>query len=93
MNTPDNNVEEVIPLNLKAILDWCEKFRPDLRPIIWAERKNDGFILLMTVGFEAGRRFQKERPDFPLEASNLYLNQAVTMKDGKEVKVQDEPQG
>ena len=83
MSTPANITEEVIPLNLKAILDWCDKFRPDLRPIVWAERGNDGFILLMTVGFEAGRHFQKDRPDYPLDQAHLYLNQAVVMKDGK----------
>ncbi len=92
MTTPANKTEEVVPLNLAAILQWCDKYRPDLKAVIWAERGNNAFILLMTVGFEAGRRFQHERPDFPLEASNLYLNQAVPMVDGKEVK-SNEPQG
>lgn len=92
MSTPANTVEEIVPLNLKSILDWCDKYRPDLKPVIWSERNNNGFILLVTVGFEAGRRFQHERPDFPLEASNLYLNQAVPMVDGKEVN-SDGPQG
>jgi len=59
-----------------------------LRPVIWAERNNNGFILLMTIGFEAGRRFQKDHPDYPMdqEASPLYLNQAVVMKDGKAIE-------
>lgn len=66
MDKTEAQVTEQIPHNLKAILDWCEVNRPDLRPVVWAERNNDGFILLMTVGFEAGRTFQKESPDYPL---------------------------
>jgi hypothetical protein len=89
---PQPQTEEVVPLNLKAILDWCEEFRPDLRPIIWAERANNGFILLATTGFEAGSKFQKDHPDFPMggEACPLYLNQAVVMQDGQ-VMVSPEP--
>jgi hypothetical protein len=79
--TSKPQVEEVVPLNIKAILDWCDEFRPELRPVVWDQRNNSGFILMMTIGFEAGRRFQKERPEFPIgaEASPLYLNQAVVL--------------
>ena len=61
------------PKNLQAVLDWCETHRPDLKPVIEAERNNDGFILLMTVGFEAGRQFQASNPTFPLNQPHLYL--------------------
>lgn len=61
------------PLNFQAILDWCEQYRPDLRPVVIAEKNNDAFILLMTVGFESGRHFQKNNPKFPLDVSDLYL--------------------
>lgn len=61
------------PKNLQAILDWCAEHRPDLRPVVEAEKNNDGFILLMTVGFEAGRVFQAKNPDFPLNQAHLYL--------------------
>lgn len=81
MSETTGTVEEVVPLNLKAILDWCERFRPDLRPVVWAERNNGGFVMMMTMGFEAGRHFQKDNPDFSMEASNLYLERAEVMKE------------
>jgi|SRR5208283_5056562 len=91
MSEPANKVEEIVPLNLAAIMAWCDKYRPDLKPVIWAERNKDYFIAMMAIGFEAGRHFQKDRPDFPMEASNLYLNQAVPVVDGKEVKPDGDP--
>lgn len=60
---------------MQAILDWCEVHRPDLRPVVEAEKNNDGFILLMTIGFEAGRQFQKDHPDFPMGQPHLYLSE------------------
>lgn len=64
---------EAHPRNFQAILDWCEAYRPDLRPVILAEKDNNGFILLMTVGFEAGRHFQKDNPDYPMDQAHVYL--------------------
>lgn len=81
--------EEIVPLNLLAVLDWCQELRPDLRPVVWAERNNNAFILLLTTGFEAGRHFQHGHPDFPFgaEASTLYVNQAMAMTaSGQKVK-------
>jgi len=63
--TSQTEKTEAQPANFKAILDWCEVNRPDLYPVVMAERNNDGFILLMTVGFEAGRTFQKNNPEYP----------------------------
>lgn len=57
------------PKNLQAILDWCQKNRPDLHAVVEAEKNNDGFILLMTVGFEAGRQFQIDNPNHPIGSS------------------------
>jgi hypothetical protein len=68
-----NETAEKHPLNFQAILDWCEKHRPDLYPVVLAEKNNDGFILLMTVGFESGRQFQHTHPEFPLDQPHLYL--------------------
>lgn len=64
--------EEKYPKNFQAILDWCQENRPDLKPVVEAERNNDGFILLMTVGFEAGRRFQFQNPGFPFTDPSGY---------------------
>ena len=61
------------PKNLQAVLDWCNTHCPDLKPVVEAERNNDGFILLMTLGFEAGRQFQASNPAFPLNQPQLYL--------------------
>ncbi|MBU1179990.1 hypothetical protein KJ885_03530 [Patescibacteria group bacterium] len=58
--------------NFDAIKKWVEKNRPDLMqqlsPIFdgTAQRKTtDAFILLLSVGFEAGRQFQIDNPDAP----------------------------
>lgn len=67
METTANSETEQVPANFKAILDWCEVNRPDLYPVVMAEKNNDGFILLMTVGFESGRLFQKHNPDYPFD--------------------------
>ena len=76
---------EKTPKNLQAILDWCETHRPDLRPVVMAERNNDGFILLMMVGFESGRLFQFNNPSFPLDHPHLYLEDGpeIPKSDGK----------
>jgi len=66
------------PKNLQAVLDWCDAHRPDLKPVIEHERNNEGFILLMSVGFEAGRQFQASNPvdgdgkTLPLNQPHLY---------------------
>jgi hypothetical protein len=74
-----SNETEKQPKNLQAILDWCEVNRPDLRPVVWAERNNAGFILLMTVGFEAGRQFQHDNSTFPLNSPHLYLDDTAAV--------------
>ena len=60
--------------NIQAILDWANANRPDLAPmikeILSAEmqdtRKGQAYLLLMTIGFEAGREFQHKTPTTPL---------------------------
>lgn len=59
--------------NLAAILDWVERRRPDMlhqfREIIASERRSPGqgnaaaMMLLMTVGFQAGRQYQIDHPE------------------------------
>lgn len=52
--------------NLQAILDWVEKNRPDCLKHVEQLVNNDGFILIMTMAFEAGRTFQKANPKAPM---------------------------
>ncbi len=63
------------PKNFQAVLDWCEKHRPDLKPKIECWKDADsGVVLLLSVGFEAGRQFQHDNPDLPLDQPHLYLH-------------------
>ena len=62
-----------MPKNLQAILDWCRMHRPDLVSTIEASRNNDAFMLLLTIGFESGRKFQHDNPAMPLDNPNSYL--------------------
>jgi hypothetical protein len=49
--------------NLEAIRRWVRENRPDLTQHFSKLEDNDGFILVMTTCFEAGRLFQSELPD------------------------------
>lgn len=60
------------PKNLQAILDWCAQHRPDLGAVVEAEKNNDAFIMLLTVGFEAGRQFQHDHPTEALYPQHSY---------------------
>jgi hypothetical protein len=67
-------------LRQEAIMKWCKQFRPDLIQHITPkgnQSADDAFALLMSIGFEAGRQFQADRPTAPLNNPNLYLGMAV----------------
>jgi hypothetical protein len=68
------------PANFQAILDWCDLHRPDLRSTIEASYSNNGIILLLTTGFEAGRKFQHANPDWPLNQPHIYLAEHAQKK-------------
>jgi hypothetical protein len=61
------------PKNIQAIIDWVTEHRPDLVNYFPLVQSNDAMILLLSVGFEAGRQFQKNNPEFPLDQPTLYL--------------------
>jgi len=46
-----------------AIIKWCEEHRSDLVPTIEGLMKHDSSIMLLGIGFEAGRDFQTENPE------------------------------
>lgn len=52
-----------LPENAQAIKDWVIANRPDLMPSIDALLEQDSFILISTIGFEAGRKFQNDNPN------------------------------
>ena len=52
--------------NVRSIIEWCKVCRPDLSPQIKQIIQNDALFLLMAIGFEAGRTFQKANPTCPL---------------------------
>ena len=62
------------PKNLQAIGDWVRKHRPDLAGYLPMAETNDAMLLLLTVGFEAGRQFQHDNPTMPLNEAHLYLS-------------------
>lgn len=62
------------PKNLIAIREWILKNRPDMAGQIDLLLKTDAAILLLGVGFEAGRQFQKENPDLRLNSPSVYIN-------------------
>ena len=62
------------PKNLQAIGDWVRKHRPDLAGYLPMAETNDAMLLLLTVGFEAGRQFQHDHPQWPLDRADLYLS-------------------
>ncbi len=57
--------------NYEAILDWVDQRRPDIadsiREVMIGERANDAsakaLVLLLVVGFAAGRRYQQRYPE------------------------------
>lgn len=53
------------PLNMQAILDWCEENDPMMKAVVEAQRNENGFILLSAVGFETGRQYQAGMPGLP----------------------------
>jgi hypothetical protein len=65
------------PKNMVAIREWVNKNRPDLKGTLEPVFNNtapiessNGIILLLTIGFAAGREFQKSNPDLPLSPSS-----------------------
>ena len=62
------------PKNVAALRKWVNTNRPDIAPMFDRYIKEDAFILLMTIGFEAGRMFQAENPDMALNQPILYMN-------------------
>lgn len=52
------NTMEKLPANAQAIKDWVIANRTDIAPDIEDYLKQDFFILVVTIGFEAGRKFQ-----------------------------------
>lgn len=66
------------PRNVQAILDYCESKRPDctesiLHVLAMKGEQANAFILLISLGFEAGREFQKDNPKIPLGGGAHYL--------------------
>ncbi len=76
--------QEIVPVNIKIILDWCRKTQPDLHLMIWNERNNKNLILMLAAAFEAGRDFQLNNSRFPFgeEALQLYKQFSFEMKHG-----------
>jgi hypothetical protein len=62
------------PKNLQAIGNWVRKNRPDLVGYLPMAETNDAMILLLTVGFEAGRQFQHDNATMPLNQPEFYLS-------------------
>lgn len=62
------------PLNLEAIRKWVNTNRPDITSQFNVLAQNDAAILLMTIGFEAGRQFQVDNPKIPLNEPAYYAN-------------------
>jgi hypothetical protein len=58
--------------NIQAVLDWCAQHRPDLGAVVEAEKSNTAFVLLLEIGFEAGRQFQHTNPTEALYPTHSY---------------------
>lgn len=60
--------------NMEAILDWCRRNRPDiLGDVSYLINAPDslnqrGMLLLLVVGFAAGRLYQSEHPELSVHA-------------------------
>lgn len=69
------------PKNIEAILKYVREKRPDCRGqidrILELERAKEkagtAALLLLVIGFEAGREFQKDNPNVPLGGGSHYL--------------------
>lgn len=61
------------PKNLEAIRKWTKENRPDIYPHFDTYITQNAFILLLSIGFEAGRQFQNENPTKELTDRN-YLS-------------------
>lgn len=62
-----------MPKNFEAIVEWVKTHRPDLVQFVPQIQNNNIAILMLTTGFEAGRQFQHDNPEFPLNQPHLYL--------------------
>jgi hypothetical protein len=62
-----------MPKNAQAIKDWIVKNRPDLALNVDMYLQQDAFILLLSIGFEAGRQFQVDNPNLPLNSPSAYM--------------------
>lgn len=70
------------PRNIQAILDWTREHRPDVFAKIKSAFDGDGptghpgvsdtFMALLGIGFEAGRTFQSQFSNWPLNQPHLY---------------------
>lgn len=58
------------PKNLTAIREWVKINRPDIHPNMDTYVEQDAFILLLSIGFEAGRKFQHDNSELPLKPVN-----------------------
>lgn len=73
---PDKN-----PKNIEAILKYIREKRPDCLTQIERileldkarERSGTAALLLLVLGFEAGRTFQNDNPTMPLGGGSHYL--------------------
>lgn len=60
--------------NMEAILDWCRRNRPDIvQDVSYLINAPDslnqrGMLLLLVVGFAAGRLYQSEHPELSVHA-------------------------
>ena len=68
-----------MPKNIDVIQGWVNEHRPDLKvhldsvlqgPAV--SKSEEATLLLLNVGFEAGRLFQKSNPDAP-DGPSAYL--------------------
>lgn len=51
---------------MAAALEWCRISRPDILSTVEKMIVDEGFMLLMGIGFDAGRCFQHANPKCPL---------------------------
>ena len=58
--------------NMQAILDWCAQHRPELGAVVEAEKDKSGFVMILEIGFEAGRQFQHTYPTEALYPTHSY---------------------
>lgn len=61
------------PYHFAAVEKWVGEHRQDLVPMLEQMKTNNGFILLLNIGIEAGRLFQRDNPNFPFNQPNAYL--------------------